>query len=335
MPSIGITLLAFVTRIGGQKSNGVIQSQNLPMTTDELVDQVVNTLVDTFFGGNVRAVQLPRVTPSALVPQKISGFNRLLPRSPHGIMNRGSLISKSDLFQGDWKPEWQMEQKQQGGSLGRRQALATGISLGLALGVPNNERPASAVSTYEGDLATFCGTAFPPGNKFGLLYPEQACGQAVYKFEYPDTWDDDGYIGEIDRTIKNVDGRVFNPKVANKNEQAFTVVQSRTGALGEGIEAYDLKDTKATLNGFSGGFPDFKETLDSNPEISTTVRSSAGFTYYDHKIIGGNSLSYLASITEKDGRLFGLFIKATTGRFKKDEKTLEKIQASFRLTGKK
>ena len=25
-----------------------------------------------------------------------------------------------------------------------------------------------------------------------------------YKFEYPATWDDDGYIGEIDRTIKNV-----------------------------------------------------------------------------------------------------------------------------------
>lgn len=349
---VHIVLFAFVTRVHGQAGGQVTKHiAKLEGSMSKSVDTLIDKLVDKLFGRAVAASPLLRAAPSAFQSLTNVGF-----RPPHarltssffgwlphtrGTMSSGALISKSDGFQGHsrineqehrLKPEWQSDQEPPAGSLGRRQALVGGVM--LSLGLAKGEQPASAVSKVnkETGIATYCGTAFSPGNKFALIDQNDPCKESIYEFDYPSAWKDSGFIGEIDRTIRNIDGRVYY-KDEKKGDQAFVVVQTRTGALGEGIEKYDLSDTKKTLLGFTGGFPDIADALDGGG-YTYSIREEGKQKYYDYKI-GDEStkLTYLASITDKSGSIYALFVQTNTANYGKFKVPLEAIQKSFRLTG--
>lgn len=288
---------------------------------EQIVDKLADNLVDAFFDQGLSKTS--------------SHFN--VPRFPTFTARPASISRSASFWHGHFSPharndaslealeetERKRLEVKMSGPFSRRHALAAGTLLGLGAGL----RSARAAE----DVVTLCGTAFPPGNKYGQLYPEQACDLAVYKFDYPANWEVQA-PGEIDRTIKNMDARVVNPKGRAKGTMAFVTVQSRVGALGEGIEKYDLNDQQATLAGFTGGDPDLKDTLDDG-EVTRTIREGKGFKYYEYDI-RAKGLSYKACITDFKGRIFGLFVKASSSVMAKEEAQLAAIVSSFRMTGK-
>lgn len=343
MHTASVILLTFVASVHGQVGRQVgqpVDRQLLAHTLaaknintqssadklfDELSNKLVDKLLDTLLGRGFRASPLARTGSSAIEPQRLPhvGMTSFRRDNVHGTMAHN--------VEEPPEPEWRQQE-----SLGRRQALAMSAILGL--GLTKYERPASAAAPQT-PTAEVCGIASNPGMQFDKMMgaastPEKLCQIAVYKFEYPETWTKPE-VGEIDRTIRGIDSRVFNPNSFKKFEQAYVIVQYKSGPLGELTPNYDLKDPKATLYGFSGGDPDLKQALDESfddEEVETTTRESNGQTYYEYRVkTTGNN--YLVCATAFKGRVFGLFVQARKPELQRDRKILENMISTFRLTG--
>jgi hypothetical protein len=207
------------------------------------------------------------------------------------------------------------------GPFSRRETLIKGSILGL--GIAMGERPASA----EGDYVTFYGTAYPPGT-YGQFDPD-AANKAVYTFDYPVGWKPNPPTkSEKGRTF--MDGRVVNPEVPGKKECAFVIVLSRAG---EDNQSFKLKDTEQTFAGFSIADQDLQIALEEADEVLQSTREEAGLTFYDYEIKGPN-LNYFSSITASRGRLFALFVKASSARMDVDRAALKNVVSTFKLTGR-
>jgi len=174
----------------------------------------------------------------------------------------------------------------------------------------------------------FYGTAFPPGTYGG--YDPDAKNKAVYTFEYPDGWKTDP-PSKVEKGTKGIDGRVFNPTVSKKGEQAFVIVLSRAG---EDNKSFKLKDTESTFSGFVIADPDLQDALENAEEVTQSEREIGGLTFYDYQIKGPGT-NYLSSITvNNEGKLFALFVKAPATLMAKDKAGLAKIINTFQLTGR-
>jgi len=206
---------------------------------------------------------------------------------------------------------------------GRREILAGGVvGMGLALG---QQKAARADGVDEN---VFYGTAFPPGTYGG--YDPDAKNKAVYTFEYPDGWKTDP-PSKVEKGTKGIDGRVFNPTVSKKGEQAFVIVLSRAG---EDNKSFKLKDTESTFSGFVIADPDLQDALENAEEVTQSEREIGGLTFYDYQIKGPGT-NYLSSITvNNEGKLFALFVKAPATLMAKDKAGLAKIINTFQLTGR-
>jgi len=151
----------------------------------------------------------------------------------------------------------------------------------------------------------------------------------VYTFEFPSEWKIDA-INKVEKGTKGIDGRVYNTKVSKKGESAFTIVLGRAG---EDDASFKIKDARKTFTGFYGADPGLLETLESDVEIVQKTREAGGYTYNEYEIMG-DTISYLVTITVFEGKLFALFVRAPSDKFKKDEAVLRKIQKSYGLTGR-
>jgi len=135
---------------------------------------------------------------------------------------------------------------------------------------------------------------------------------------------------KVEKGTKGIDGRVFNPSVGKKGEQAFVIVLSRAG---EDNKSFQLKDTESTFSGFVIADPDLQEALETADEVNQSSRTVGGLNFFDYEIKGSQT-NYLSSITvNNEGKLFALFVKAPTATFNKDKASLENIVKTFKLTG--
>mmetsp|Transcript_13382 Transcript_13382/g.20032 ORF Transcript_13382/g.20032 Transcript_13382/m.20032 type:complete len:198 (-) Transcript_13382:125-718(-) len=175
---------------------------------------------------------------------------------------------------------------------------------------------------------TFYGTAFPPGTYGG--YDPDAKNKAVYTFDYPEGWKTDP-PSKVEKGTKGIDGRVFNPLIPKKGQQAFVIVLSRAG---EDNKSFRLKDTESTFSGFVIADPDLQDALENAEDVIQTQRELNGLVFYDYEIIGPGT-NYLSTITvNNEGKLFALFVKAPASIFNREKSSLKKIQDTFGLTGR-
>ncbi|GAB5368734.1 hypothetical protein AAMO2058_001345300 [Amorphochlora amoebiformis] len=213
------------------------------------------------------------------------------------------------------------EQSQATPSIGRREIMAAGTA-GAALSL------AQMRGAKADDENIFYGTAFPPGTYGG--YDPDAKNKAVYTFAFPDGWKTDP-PSKVEKGTKGIDGRVFNPSIPKKGQQAFVIVLSRAG---EDNKSFALKDTEATFSGFVIADPDLQIALEAADEVKQSTRQVNGLTFYDYEIEGPGT-NYLSSITvNNEGKLFALFVKAPANLMAKEKTNLQNIIKSFTLTGR-
>eukprot|EP00466_Bigelowiella_natans_P002204 jgi/Bigna1/91227/estExt_fgenesh1_pg.C_930046 len=180
----------------------------------------------------------------------------------------------------------------------------------------------------EPETSIFYGTAFPPGTYGG--YDPDAKNKAVYTFEFPAGWKTDP-PSKVEKGTKGIDGRVFNPSVAKKGQQAFVIVLSRAG---EDNKSFKLKDTESTFSGFVIADPDLQVALENADEVKQSSRTVGGLDFFDYEIVGAGN-NYFSSITvNNEGKLFALFVKSPQSLFNKEKAALRKIVDTFQLTGR-
>ncbi|KAK9842560.1 hypothetical protein WJX81_006106 [Elliptochloris bilobata] len=197
-----------------------------------------------------------------------------------------------------------------------------GVLLGLsAAALAALQLPAWAADEESGATQVFYGLAAPPTSYGG--YGGNAKEAAKYTFEYPVGWKIDT-IGKNEKGMQGIDSRVRNPR--NKGQAAYVVTFGRAG---EDNKKFKLGDVEQTLAGFAGADYDLQDALTESADKHSSTREVDGQQFYDYDVLGP-SISYLASVTLKGGKVFALFVKSPTKTFAADEAKLRSLVASFK-----
>lgn len=193
--------------------------------------------------------------------------------------------------------------------------------MGLAAAlVASTALPAAAdEESTAAEYTIFYGTASPPTSYGG--YGGNAKEDAKYSFEYPANWKYEA-PNKIQKGSQGIDCRLVNPRA--KAQQAFVVTFGRAG---EDNKSFRLNDIETTLAGFAQADSDMQDAL-SFGEIKSVVREVEGQKYYEVEV-DSPDVQYLASITVKDGKVFGMFVKTPTRLFEKDAAVLRHMAATF------
>jgi len=200
------------------------------------------------------------------------------------------------------------------GSLERRNVL-----LGLAASVVTVQaHPSPALAQ---DYEIFYGTASPPTSYGG--YGGNAQEAAKYMFEYPVGWKS-ARPNKVEKGTQGIDCRVFNPR--NKGQQITVITFGRAG---EDNKSFRLTDIDTTIAGFAGADYDMQDALVSATDKVNTQREIAGQIYYDVQI-NSPDVSYFATVTFNEGKVFALFVKSPTKLFKADEAILRHVVDTFK-----
>ncbi|CAL5227894.1 g10935 [Coccomyxa viridis] len=172
-----------------------------------------------------------------------------------------------------------------------------------------------------GDPKVFWGLARPPTS-----YGAYAGGDeknAKYAFEYPASWKVET-VGKNEKGMQGIDCRVRN-KI--KGQSAYTVTFSRAG---EDNKSFRLGDIDQTLQGFAGADYDLQDALVESTNKSSSRGERHGQSFYDYEL-AGPGIQYLATVTEKGGKVYAFFVKSPTKNFTTDEASLRSIVQSFKL----
>ncbi|CAK0736242.1 hypothetical protein CVIRNUC_000714 [Coccomyxa viridis] len=200
----------------------------------------------------------------------------------------------------------------------RRALLLGTFTFAAALAL---ERSAQAEEEGGGDIKTFWGLARPPTSYGAYAGGDQK--NAKYVFDYPPSWKVET-VGKNEKGMQGIDCRVRN-KI--KGQSAYTVTFGRAG---EDNKSFRLGDVDQTLQGFAGADYDLQDALVESTNKASSKAERHGQSFYDYEL-AGPGIQYLATVTERGGKVYAFFVKSPTKNFTTDEAALRSIVQSFRL----
>lgn len=166
------------------------------------------------------------------------------------------------------------------------------------------------------------GYATPPTSYGG--YGGNANESAKYTFEYPSSWKQE-VPSKVEKGTQGIDARVVNPK--SKDQTAFVITLGRAG---EDNKSFRLTNVTETFAGFAGADYLLQDAIQSATSTNVTEREVDGNKFIDYDI-DSPDYHYLAAVTVSYGKVFALFVRSPTRRFKADEEKLRHIIESWKL----
>lgn len=199
----------------------------------------------------------------------------------------------------------------------RRSLLVTAPLLGAAA----FQQPLAA--SAEGEFQIFYGEASPFAKPYSMMQSTGGCKKedARYSFLYPTSWTEEA-VGKIEKESNGTDC-LFNssPRFKEKLYVNSLVMDDFSG------EDFSPEKMDILLANFARIDTLIRDALDESPAIEKKISERNGSTWYDYEITGPQN--YLMSITQRQGRVVGLFITAPPRSFAKDKDMLNQVRDSF------
>ncbi|KAK3242394.1 hypothetical protein CYMTET_47918 [Cymbomonas tetramitiformis] len=178
-------------------------------------------------------------------------------------------------------------------------------------------------ASAEGDFEVFYGEANPFAKPYSMMQSTGGCKKEIarYSFLYPTSWTEEA-VGKIEKESNGTDC-LFNstPRFKQKLYVNSLVMDNFGG------EDFSPEKMDGLLANFARIDTLIRDALDESPAIEKKISARNGSTWYDYEITGPQN--YLMSITQRQGRVVGLFITAPPRSFAKDKDMLNQIRDSF------